>query len=209
MPNHAHYTFEGGGVAVWHITETSAELRSLLATSSYDLPLQSMTNEGRRAEWLAVRLLVRELFGPDVEVAYHPTGRPYLKGSDIHISISHTRGYASVAYHRTRPIGMDLEHISSRIERVAPRFTTAEEASYIDAHDAQSRMLYHLINWSAKEALYKLHDTPSLAEFKEAFHIAPYPLAGQGTLTATVSTGDVVEVHYRVSPDFVCTWAVG
>lgn len=211
MPNHAHYTFEGGGVAVWHITETSAELRSLLATSSYDLPLQSMANEGRRAEWLAVRLLVRELFGPDVEVAYHPTGRPYLKGSDIHISISHTRGYASVAYHRTRPIGMDLEHISSRIERVAPRFTTAEEASYIDAHDAQSRMLYHLINWSAKEALYKLHDTPSLAEFKEAFHIAPYPLAGQGTFTATVHHGERVEVsmRYIVLPEFVCTWAVG
>ena len=209
MPNHAHYTFEGGGVAVWHITETSAELRSLLATSRYDIALQSMTNEGRRAEWLAVRLLVKELFGPDSEVAYHPTGRPYLKDSDIHISISHTRGYASVAYHHARPIGMDIEHISSRIERVAPRFTASEEASYIDAHDAQSRTLYHLINWSAKETLYKLHDTSSLAEFKEAFHVAPYPLAGQGTLTATVSTGDVVEVHYRVSPDFVCTWAFG
>lgn len=209
MPNHAHYTFEGVGVAIWHITETPDALYSLLATSKYDAQLADKTHASRRAEWLAVRLLVRDLFGPDVEVAYHPTGRPYLKGSDLHISISHTRGYAAVAYHRTHPIGMDLEHISSRIERISSRFTTPEEASYIDAHDAQSRMLYHLINWSAKETLYKLHDTPSLAEFKEAFHIAPYHPSASGVLTASVSTGDEVDVCYRVTPEFVCTWAVG
>lgn len=209
MPNHAHHLFEGGGVAIWHITETPDELYALLGTSRYDLQLASITNESRRAEWLAVRLLVKELFGPAVEVAYHPTGRPYLKDSDLHISISHTRGYASVAYHRTRPIGMDLEHLSSRVDRVAPRFTTAEEASYIDAHDADKRTLYHLINWSAKETLYKLHDTPSMAEFKEAFHIASYQPSASGVLTASVSTGNVVEVCYRVTPEFVCTWAVG
>ena len=75
-----------------------------------------------------------------------------------------------------------------------------------DEHD---RLMYHLINWSAKETLYKLFDTPSLAEFKEAFHIAPYQLSASGMLTASVSTGDEVEVHYRTSTDFVCTWAMG
>lgn len=209
MPKHAHHTFEGGGVAIWHITETSDELYLQLATSKYDAQLADKTNESRRAEWLAVRLLVNELFGPDSEIAYHPTGRPYLKGSDLHISISHTRGYAAVAYHRTRSIGMDIEHISSRVERIAPRFTTAEEASYIDAHDADKRTMCHLINWSAKEALYKLHDTPSMAEFKEAFDIAPYQPSASGVLTASVSTGDEVDVCYRVTPEFVCTWAVG
>lgn len=211
MPNHAHYTFEGGGVAVWHITETSAELHTMLATSKYDVALQSMTNEGRRAEWLAVRLLVKELFGPDSEVAYHPTGRPYLKDSDIHISISHTRGYAAVAYHRTASIGVDIEHIASRIERIASRFTASEEASYIDAHDAQSRTLYHLINWSAKETLYKLFDTPSLAEFKEVFHIAPYQLSAHPMLSVSVANAmnDEFEVSCRVFPDFVCTWVIG
>ena len=210
MPKHVRYTFEGGGIAVWRITETSDELHSQLANLRYDTQLAGMTNESRRAEWLAVRLLVKNLFGPDVEVAYHPTGRPYLKGSDLHISISHTRGYASVAYHRTRPIGMDIEHLSSRVERIAPRFTTAEEASYIDAHDADKRTMYHLINWSAKEALYKLHDTPSMAEFKEAFDIAPYPLAERGILTATIHRGESSEVpvHYIVTPEFVCTWAM-
>lgn len=210
MPDYTHHTFAGGGIAFWHITETSDELYALLGTQRYDDQLQTMTNEGRRAEWLAVRLLVKELFGTQCEVAYHPTGRPYLKGSDVHISISHTKGYAAVAYHHDAPIGMDIEYISSRVERIASRFTTQEEAAYIDGHDERVRQMYHLINWSVKETLYKLLDSPSLAEFKEVFHIAPYTLAECGTMNATVCDAgkSMLEVSYCTFPEFVCTWAV-
>ena len=210
MPNHAHHTFEGGGIAIWHITESSDELYALLATHRYDAQLADKTHEARRAEWLAVRLLVKELFGPECEVAYHPTGRPYLKGSNIHISISHTKGFAAVAYHHDAPIGMDIEYISSRVERISSRFTTEGEASYIDVHDEHARQMYHLINWSAKEALYKLFDSPSLAEFREVFHIAPYTLGECGAMDATVCGAEksVLAVSYRTFPEFVCTWAV-
>ena len=109
---------------------------------------------------------------------------------------------------------MDIEYLSSRVERIASRFTTRSEASYIDVHDEDARQMYHLINWSAKETLYKLFDSPSMAEFKEAFHIAPYTLSESGTLSTTIcdtdstSAEEVVEVGYQVYPDFVCTWAM-
>ena len=210
MPNYAHHTFEWGGIAIWHITETSDELYALLDTEKYDSQLLGMKNEVRRAEWLAVRLLVKELFGPEAEVAYHPTGRPYLKNSTTHISISHTKGFAAVAYHHEALVGMDIEYLSSRVERIALRFTTRDEASYIDRHDESVRQMYHLINWSAKEALYKLFDSPSMAEFKEVFHIAPYALAECGTMNATVCNAEktLLAVFYRTFPEFVCTWAV-
>ena len=210
MPNYAHHTFEWGGIAIWHITETSDELYALLDTEKYDSQLLGMKNEVRRAEWLAVRLLVKELFGPEAEVAYHPTGRPYLKNSTTHISISHTKGFAAVAYHHEAPVGMDIEYLSSRVERIALRFTTRDEASYIDRHDESVRQMYHLINWSAKETLYKLFDSPSMAEFKEVFHIAPYALAECGTMNATVCNAEktLLAVSYRTFPEFVCTWAV-
>lgn len=234
MPNHAHYTFEGGGIAIWDITESPDTLYVQLATTKYDAQLAGKSNDARRAEWLAVRLLVKELFGPDAEVAYHPTGRPYLKNGDcviqttvrrknlavsaaqderendtIHISISHTRGYAAVAYSTAGPIGLDIERISDRVERIAHRFTSADEAAYIDTNEASARQQYHLINWSAKETLYKLLDDTRMADFKAAFHIAPYTLGTQGTLHATLlmAGNDRVEVHYRLLPDFVCTWA--
>ena len=210
MPNYTHHTFEWGGIAIWHITETSDELYALLDTEKYDSQLLGMKSEVRRAEWLAVRLLVKELFGPDAEVAYHPTGRPYLKNSTTHISISHTKGFAAVAYHHEAPVGMDIEYLSSRVERIALRFTTRDEASYIDRHDESVRQMYHLINWSAKETLYKLFDSPSMAEFKEVFHIAPYALAECGTMNATVCNAEktLLAVSYRTFPEFVCTWAV-
>jgi phosphopantetheinyl transferase len=210
MPNYAHHTFEWGGIAIWHITETSDELYALLDTEKYDSQLLGMKNEVRRAEWLAVRLLVKELFGSEAEVAYHPTGRPYLKNSTTHISISHTKGFAAVAYHHEAPVGMDIEYLSSRVERIALRFTTRDEASYIDRHDESVRQMYHLINWSAKETLYKLFDSPSMAEFKEVFHIAPYALAECGTMNATVCNAEktLLAVSYRTFPEFVCTWAV-
>ena len=210
MPNYAHHTFEGGGIAIWHITETSDELYALLGMPCYDAQLLEKKNESRRAEWLAVRLLVKELFGAECEVAYHPTGRPYLKHGTAHISISHTKGFAAVAYHHAAPIGMDIEYLSSRVERIASRFTTQVEASYIDVHDEHARQMYHLINWSAKEALYKLFDSPSLAEFKEVFHIAPYTLGECDAMDATVFHAEksVLAVSYRTFPEFVCTWAV-
>ena len=210
MPNYVHHTYEGGGIAIWHITETADELYALLGTHRYDAQLAEKKNESRRAEWLAVRLLVKELFGSEAEVAYHPTGRPYLKNGTAHISISHTKGFAAVAYHSYAPIGMDIEFISSRVERIASRFTTRAEASYIDRHDESVRQMYHLINWSAKETLYKLFDSPSMAEFKEVFHIAPYALAECGAMDATVCGAEksVLAVSYRTFPEFVCTWAV-
>lgn len=209
MPNYTHHTFEGGGIAIWHITEPADELYSLLATPRYDEQLSAKHHEARRAEWLAVRLLVKELFGPEAEVAYHSTGRPYLKDSTTHISISHTKGYAAVAYSIDGSIGLDVERVADRVERIAERFTSSAEAQYIDVHAAHERQLYHLVNWSAKEALYKLYDDARMAEFKEAFHIAPYTLDTQGVLDAVVpmAENERVVVHYLLFPDFVCTWA--
>ena len=210
MPDYAHHTFEGGGIAIWHITETADTLYALLDTTKYDAQIAEKKNEARRAEWLAVRLLVKSLFGSDAEVAYHPTGRPYLKDSAIHISISHTRGYAAVAYSTVGPIGLDIERISDRVERIAHRFTSPAEAAYIDLCEQQDRQLHHLINWSAKETLYKLLDDTRMADFKAAFRIAPYTPGTQGVLDATLLTAgdDKVAVHYRLFPDFVCTWAI-
>lgn len=209
MPKYAHHTQGSSGVAIWQITESADELYALLATDKYDNQLAEKHHETRRAEWLAVRVLVKELFGAESEVAYHPTGRPFLKGSDMSISISHTKGFAAIAYHHGA-IGMDIEYISPRVERIADRFTSAEEAAYIDAHAGNERQMFHLINWSAKETLYKLMGSSSMADFKEVFHISSYRLAESGELDAVIHAGTEVHrqgVGYRLFPEFVCTWA--
>lgn len=208
MPNYLHHTFEGGGLAIWHITESAEELRALLATNKYDAQLAEKRCEARRAEWLAVRLLLSQVLGEDKMIAYHPSGRPYLTDGSWHISVSHTQGYAAIAYHRNRRVGVDIEYISSRVERIASRFTRSEEEEFIKIHDEHERMMYHLINWSAKETLYKLIDNSEAADFRKVFAISPYALSEQGSMSVAIMLGEGHEekVHYAVHDDFVCTW---
>ena len=208
MPNYLHHTFEGGGLAIWHITESAEELRALLATNKYDAQLAEKRCEARRAEWLAVRLLLSQVLGEDKMIAYHPSGRPYLTDGSWHISVSHTQGYAAIAYHRNRRVGVDIEYISSRVERIASRFTRSEEEEFIKIHDEHERMMYHLINWSAKETLYKLEDNSEAADFRKVFAISPYALSEQGGMSVAIMLGKEHEekVHYTVHDDFVCTW---
>ena len=93
MPKYAHHTFEGGGIAIWHITESAETLYAMLGMQRYDAALNAMHHEERRTEWLAVRVLLTEVLGRDKEIAYHSTGRPYLTDGSFCISISHTKGY--------------------------------------------------------------------------------------------------------------------
>lgn len=211
MPAYVHHTFEGGGIAIWHITESSDALYALLGTSRYDAPLAVISHEARRTEWLAVRVLVATVLGEDKEIAYHSSGRPYLIDGSYSISISHTKGYAAIAYHRTCSIGLDVERIASRVERIAHRFTHPDEAVYIDVCSAEERLMRLLVSWSAKETLYKLADCSAAADFREAFRIAPYELAPQGILDVycsnQVGLPSLLSVEYRLNDDFICTWA--
>lgn len=209
MPKCFHQTFEEGGLAIWHITESPGELRALLATDKYDAQLSDKRCEIRRAEWLAVRLLLAQVLGADKTIAYHDSGRPYLTDGSLHISVSHTREYAVIAYHPKRRVGVDIEYISSRVERIAHRFTRPDEEAYIALRDERERIMYYLINWSAKETLYKLVDDVKAADFRTVFCIKPYELGECDRISATIMLGEKedVVVHYAVYNGFVCTWS--
>lgn len=209
MPKILHHTFEEGGIAIWHITESTKELYSLLATNKYDTQLANKKNDTRKAEWLAVRTLIAELLGSEKTVAYHASGRPYLIDNSWQISISHTKNYAAIAYSCNRHVGIDIEYISSRVERIAHKFTNNDEASYIDIHTTHERTMLHLVNWSAKESLYKLIDQSEAADFRNAFFLHPYPLNKTGNILAEIKlegNNDKVKIHYAIYEDIVCTW---
>ena len=103
---------------IWKIEESSEVLLSLLRNREEYLPqLELIRTEQRRREWLACRVLLQELTGGPVCVAYRPNGAPYLSGSSLHISISHTKGYASCRWYRHRiPFRKGVEDTQSLYE---------------------------------------------------------------------------------------------
>lgn len=206
MPLYNHHTFEEGELAIWKIEETPEELYALLGTDAYEQEYTRLHHKSRQAEWLAVRVLANKFLEGDAHITYLPNGKPRLNDNSYHISISHTTNYAALAWHRTREIGIDIERIASRVSRVAHRFTRDDEACYMEGNDL---LMYQLLNWSAKETLFKLIGSAKVADFKASFHLLPYPMAPTGTINAQILTTPQLHttVHYRLFPEFVCTCA--
>lgn len=190
---------------VWKMEETSGELLASLArTADYSPFLERVTSEGRRREYLASRVLLKALLGEEVEVAYRPSGAPFLPALPLHISISHTRGYAAVIVDE-RPTGIDIEYHSDRVLKIRSRFLCPEEESHIDPHREVEHLLIH---WCAKETLYKVIDQEAV-DFQEHLHVSPFPYAERGTLRAWESRTPLRQafrIAFEVTPAYVLTY---
>lgn len=151
-------------LSFWHITETEEALADCLP-SGRDLLREAhkiSTNANRRKEWLAVRALLFHALGSGVRIAYEPSGRPFLEGSALHVSISHSHDFAAVAL-SPRPIGLDIEVWGPRALRLFPRFLSKEEELLLSV--APERMAVML--WSAKESVYKRFSEPGLSLYDD------------------------------------------
>lgn len=193
---------------VWKIEETSDELLSMLVLRSEYLPfLQNIKTEKRRQEWLASRVLLKELSGSELLIAYHEDGAPYLPDSAYHLSISHTNGYAAVLLQEQPAAGIDIEYYSTRILKIRSRFMSPEEDASVDPDNAVKHLLVY---WCAKEALFKMIRQQDV-DFIEHLHIEPFTYADSGQIKAyETRTGDTQSytLSYEVRPDFVFVYSL-
>jgi phosphopantetheinyl transferase len=169
-------------MGVWKVTESAGELLSLLTqTKATFLFPDKIHTERRKTEWLAVRVLLKELLGEATAIAYHTNGAPYLPDKDLCISISHTKGYVAVLLSDTPPAGIDIEYRASRILNVRSRFLSPEEDSHIDPAREADHLLIH---WCAKETLFKMMGQSDV-DFANQMHIHPFPCNKSGNLLIT------------------------
>lgn len=155
------------------ITEEEPTLLSgLLLTDAEQIDLGGISHPAQRVEWLACRVAVRQLIEaqgiPYRGLQKDEFGKPHLIGTSWHISLSHTSGWAAVALHRSRPVGIDVEPIRDQFRRVVPRVLSASEIAH--AAGEPSRLAVY---WCAKEALYKLYGKRQLT-FREHLHVEPF-----------------------------------
>ncbi len=194
-------------VMVWQITESFDELHSMVHLSHEDeATLSSFRFEPRKKEWLAVRVIVKEMLGNDYRIFYKKSGAPYFKDSTLHIGISHTNGFAGVSI-APYPTALDMEKASPRIERVCQRFVRDDEMAFIP----ESRKIdYFNAIWACKETLFKLYDRSDVV-FKERFAINPFTLSAEGEITANVNFDNIhssILMRYRETPFFTLVYYV-
>ncbi len=144
-------------ITVWHITESEKELLNFLPGESFygEEVSRLFRAESRRREWLAVRVMLHRLLGEEVSICYREDGSPYLLGSPLRISISHSKNFAALALH-SESVGVDIESLGGQALRLVDKFLSAEEQSLLLVGDAESLAVEA---WSAKEAAFKFFGT--------------------------------------------------
>lgn len=192
---------------IWKMEETFDDLLLQFINPSQILEqMQHLTAPFRRLEWLSVRALLKELCGEEKQVAYLPSGKPYLADQSYQISISHTKGYVAVILNPSKKVGIDIEQYGDRILKLRSKFLSEKE---IAAIYSDKEVLHLLLHWSAKETMFKLLGEEGV-DFKEHLLIAPFMPEENGTFDACemrTAKQQKFRLHYRVHQDFVITWS--
>ncbi len=197
--------------AVWKIEETAEELLVQLQLRDHEKKTIEGLNHGKRnLHWLSTRVLLRKLLNTseyiDCQVDEH--GKPYLPNSPYQISFSHSYDYAAVIISKTQPVGIDIEIIKHKIERVASKFLTDEEIAFINP---EHKINHLYICWCAKEAIYKLQGKTNVS-FKNHIRLKPFFYNEKGSFNATLETEQdckSFEVFYERFENYMIGYAAG
>jgi phosphopantetheinyl transferase len=122
--------------------------------------LDLLLQENRKVEFLGVRRLRNESKLPS-PIFYTEARKPFLDQKlNTFISISHSKNYCALGF-SSHEIGIDIEELNPRIERIASRFVSSVEMSFI----SEDKILDLTKLWTMKEAMFKLNNRAGI-EFK-------------------------------------------
>ncbi|MBL7777945.1 MAG: 4'-phosphopantetheinyl transferase superfamily protein [Chitinophagales bacterium] len=201
MPLHNIIPHNSFTIGIWQIAED-------ITFFSPHFSNPAIHHEKKRLQWYATRHLANLIMKKEVEIMNDENGKPYLTESNVQISISHTTQYAAVMISATHRVGIDLEEIHPKVQRVAHKFLREDEINAIQAHELTEKLIVY---WSAKEALYKLHGRKQLT-FKEQLLIDAFVLQNAGMLKAEVVAEDAhwqgLEVHYSTLGNHILTHVI-
>ena len=166
-----------GKLGVWKVEEDDAFFHNQLHVTDIEQNELDYLGIRKRKEWFSSRYLLhllseREIRGACLKDAF---GKPYLENSDHHISISHSADYTAVIA-STSVVGIDIQRIVSKIERIAPKFISDNEV--INIKDLSHIECMHTI-WGAKESMYKAYGKKEL-DFKKNIFVLPFEYDANG-----------------------------
>lgn len=183
-------------LALWKIEEQADALYQQLQLNEAEKAyIEQLGNGKRHLHWLATRVLLRTMLNTQdyIDCRIDAHGKPYLVNMPYHISLSHSFDYAAVMISRNHPVGIDIEQIKEKVERIAPRFLKPEELAFI-AEDSKVQHLY--ICWCAKEAVYKCYGQKAVS-FLDDIALQPFAWQPAGELTARLRKNET-DLTYRV-----------
>ena len=197
--------------ALWRIEEEADTLYRQLQLNDHEKAyVEQLANGKRHLHWLGTRVLLRAMLDTseyiDCKIDSH--GKPYLVNLPYHISLSHSFDYAAVMISKSRPVGIDIEQIKQKVERIAPRFLRAEELAAIDS---KNKIAHLYVCWCAKEAVYKCYGQKAVS-FLDDIALQPFNLGVDGSLNVNLHKNEInlnYKVNYMQYEDYMLGYVKG
>lgn len=152
MPFLKTISHDKGIIGLWEITEKPEDLLAKLDQTHFtNSNYLRYTSDRRKTEWLATRIMVRELIGDNFKIEYNENNKPLISHNLYkHISISHSEKYVVVNLSTETENGIDIEKINRNFEAIKKRYLADNELIDVET-DGSLPCLY----WCAKEAVFK------------------------------------------------------
>lgn len=193
-------TFSAGTrVLLWRLEEEAPRLLALCREAGVPCDDLQEAPVKRQRERAAERLLLSHAFGHPMMLSHTDQGAPMVVGSDVNVSISHTRELVVLAVDPEHIIGVDAEQADRhQVLRVRDKFLNDKEKEFIAPDDLAA----HIIAWTAKEAIIKAERNSAL-DWTVGICLDPFTMNDDLT-TFTSKCGDncyhmitrCVEGHY-------------
>ncbi len=193
-------------LAIWKIEETEAFFLA-------KVPLKrEIIHPQKRLQHLAGRYLLPFLFPdfPHEEIEIADTRKPFLPEEQYHFSISHCGNYAAVLVSSNKRVGVDVELITPRVERIKHKFLHADEVRFVNSRSTSQQLNLLTLLWSAKEAMYKWYGLGEV-DFSEMMRTFPFQLKAAGEIEAVFLKGSFqkkLTLHYIVNEGLCAVWVM-
>lgn len=209
MPLHyQHNINDFTRLALWKIDEPESFFTRKVSLQ------QSVTHPHKRLQHLAGRYLLPFLF-PDfptdlIQIA--DTRKPYLPDEDYHFSISHCGDYAAAIVSAHSRVGIDVELITHRVDKIRHKFLHEAELMgwNIEGLEPAERFSTLTLLWSAKEAMFKWWGRGDV-DCSECMQVKPSKLGPSGQLEAHFVKGGFYQdlvLHYQLSSSLSLVYVV-
>lgn len=173
----------------------------------------------RQKETAAVYALLNEMLGRGGWIIDHEdSGKPILRHSDMEISISHTKNYASIILSKRNRVAVDIEYISDRICKIEDKFMRGDEQAYsrklmqqiaITKKSNTNKACILLLFWCAKETMYKYYSDEHLAlQDIKIEQITSNGIDNGNIICQNTLSGETKTLVYKVNDCTVLTYLV-
>ncbi len=195
-------------LSIWKVTEQKAYFSSKLEIHTPELNIIEKLSNRKEIEWLASRYLLHIMSGRTTrgEFVKDVHGKPYLKDSKSHISISHSNNHIAVIACK-KFVGVDIQTFVTKITRIRHKFVSEEEDQYVD--ESNPLRALHII-WGAKESLYKAYGKRGLS-FINHLHISDLDCSKtEGQFSGKITKGDYnkhFDIFYHIFDDYILVYA--